>query len=156
MPPGTQPVTERILDNLLAALALPDGGANYFHNVQLVLDPGENEINVPVTPAVAIFTEGTSESDTEVIASQTTRWNFTILGLLKSRPADINRQLLQFMHDIYRAVMTDRERGGNAIYTEWMGWTPAPPADDADELTWVECRIQVLFRTDDLDMTTAR
>ena len=156
MPPGTQPVPERILDDLISVLGNPDGGSSYFHDVQQVLTPGESEFNVHIAPAVAIFPEGTTDDDTEVYSLQHTRWNLTILGLLKSRPDDINRALLQFVHDIYKAVMTDPSRDGNAIDTKWMGWTPSPPADDADELSWVECRIQVVFRTDDTDMTTAR
>jgi len=118
--------------------------------------PGVLDSAVNATPAILIFPEGTQDDDIELLHQQTTRWNLTISGVLRSRSDDRARDILRLVHDIYKAVMTDPTRGDLAIDTKWLGWDPELPADDSDLTAWVDCSIQVHFRTDDTDMTTAR
>jgi len=149
------PVPMRILQDLETTLGLPDGGSSYFFDIQKVLIPGLNEFEILEFPGIAIIPEGTVDDDTELLSEQTTRWNILLIAALNVR-TDADDQILKLIADVFKALMIDPQRGGNAIDTKWRGWTPAAPSDDADMMTWAEIRIQVHFRTSDTDMTVSR
>lgn len=156
MAPATDPIPSLILDNIETVLAEINGGSTYFYSVAQVQVPGFLDVTVQTTPAIIIIPGSTNDDDVEVYGLQTTRWNLDIIGVLRERSDDRARDLLRFLHDIYKALLTDPTRGGYAIDTKWLGWNPELPADSSDLTAWISCAIQVHFRTDDADMTTAR
>ena len=156
MPPTTKPVPERILENLEATLIIPDGGASYYYDVAMVLTPGTTEFQMPSVPGIAIFPEGATSDDTELLFNQSYRWDITIVGILRQRTGTAPDDLIRFAHDIYNVLQIDPTRGGDAIDTKWRGFDLVPPTDDNDNEYWVQCRIQIIYRTDDGDMNVAR
>ena len=157
MPISSEPVAQLVLSDIAATLALIAGAPSYFSTVRKVLVPGFTPFSANEYPAIAIVPEGTTDDQTEIHYVQATRWDLTIIGILSGRDA-VPLSILRLVRDIHFALMLDPRRGntaGNAhaVDTKWLGWTPIPPADDADELAFVECRIQVVFRTSDTDMT---
>lgn len=163
MPPTTEPVAVRILDDILATMELPDGGSDYFHDVKQVrLEPADID-SFSAYPAVGVFVLGTVDGEPQTTFTENTRWRLALVGILQERGEDAARALLRMIRDIHRALMIDRRRGvesvsgePNAVETHWLGWDPEFLVDEADSLAWAECRIEVHFRTSDTDLTEAR
>ena len=155
MPPATQPVPVRILDNLEAALALPDGGTDYFFDVNVV-KIGANPLDSPQFPVLTIGDVGQMGRYAEVKAGSVLwhsnlHWSITVLGAVADQ-TDVPRQLLRLAADVYRAVNVDPQRGGLAANTVFEGCEIMPPTSEDDALSWIACFLDVHFRTRDKDM----
>lgn len=160
MPPATAPIPEQILDNLEAALALPDGGADYYYDVAVVRI-SEDPLDQAAAPAVVIGDVGVmgryfEEKNGSVMWHSNLHWRIPIYGVVpySSVPGDANRNLLKLAADVYRAVSADPTRGGKAMNTTWLGFEIISPPTDGDTRPWMACEIDVHFRTRDTDMVT--
>lgn len=153
MPPATQPLTVQILDNLEAALALPDGGSDYFYDVAVVR-LAEGVLDQLVAPAVVIGDVGvlgkySEETTGSVLWHTNLHWRIPIYGVApySSVPGEANRNLLRLAHDIHKAVMADYTRGGKAIMTTFVGFEVMGPPTDGDQRPWFGCELDIHFRT---------
>lgn len=157
MPPAIIPIPVAILDNLETALQGINGGSSYWHTV-LYVKLGEPISEAPGTPFVSIGELGSigrySESrEGDVTWHKTLHWSIPIIGALDGK-YDAPRRLLKLAADIYKAVMADYSRGGNAIKTTWEGFEPRDVAvSDEDVRSGLVCWIDVHFRTRDTDMS---
>ena len=163
MPPGSDPIPVRILDNVAAALALPDGGNDYYHAVSFA--GIGRDITSPALvgyPAVFIGEPGEVGQYSEV--SQEGRvmwhgswfWDIPVFGVIRDVGGGdaAYRSLLKLAADIFRAVMVDFTRGGFAKLTQVMGWTLLGPQASTDGRPWVGVLVRVVFRTRDNEMVT--
>ena len=160
MPPATAPIPVLILDNLEAALALPDGGSDYYYDVNVVR-VGEDPTDQFVAPAVVIGEIGVMGRYSEVkngsvMWHSNLHWRIPLFGVVPytSSSAEANRNLSKLAADIYRAVMVDYTRGGYAMNTTWVGWEVASPPSDDDQRPWLACELDIHFRTKDKEMIT--
>lgn len=163
MPPATDPVPLRILENLETALALPDGGANYYHAVKVA--GWGRDITAPAIqgyPAVFIGEPGEIGQHTEtaenrrVLFHGSWYWDVPIFGVIQDvgMGKDAYRELMRLAADIYRAVMVDHQRGGLAVLTAPQGWTILGPKDETQGRPWVAVLVRIFFRTKDTEMVT--
>lgn len=163
MPPATDPIPVLILDNLAAALALPDGGANYYHAVKYAGIGRDITAETTVGyPAVFIGEPGEVGQYSEVAPESkvlwhgTWYWDIPIFGVI----ADVGggplayKSLLKLAADIFRAVLVDYTRAGLAKLTEIRGWTILGPQEETDGRPWVGVLARVVFRTRDNEMVT--
>ena len=162
MPPATLPIPVQILDLLEAALALPDGGADYYWDVAVVR-VGEDPLDQAAAPAVVIGDPGvigrfTVEKNGEVMWHSNLHWRIPIYGVVpfSSVQSEANRNLLKIAADIFRAVMTLNNNSPTRPYNEvtWLGWEVISSPVDGDARPWMACEIDVHFRTRDTDMVT--
>ena len=160
MPPATSPIPVLILDNLEAALALPDGGADYYYDVNVVRI-GEDPLDSVNAPAVVIGDPGVlgryfEEKNGSVLWPSNLHWRIPIYGVVpySSSQGEAHRNLLKLAADIYRAVMVDFTRGGKAINTTWLGWEVISPPSEGDVRPWMACELDIHFRTRDTEMIT--
>ena len=160
MPPNTDPIPVLILNNLEAALALPDGGNNYYFDVNVVR-VGESPLDQIVAPAVVIGDVGVmgkymEEKNGSVLWHSNLHWRIQIYGVVpySSASGEANRNLTKLAADIYRAVMVDYTRGGLAINTTWIGWEVSGPPSEDDQRPWLACELDIHFRTRDNEMVT--
>lgn len=163
MPPGVDPIPVRILDNLVAALALPNGGADYYHAVTFagigrdITDP-----KLSAYPAVFLAEPGeagqvsTVGSDGRVLWHGVWHWEVPIFGVIHDVGGgdDAYRSLFKLAADIYRAVMQDYSRGGLARNTTVIGWTMLGPQDSTDGRPWVAVHVDITYTTRDTEMVT--
>lgn len=163
MPPATDPIPVRILDNLAAALALPDGGADYYHAVKFA--GFGRDITAPATvgyPAVFIGEPGEIGQVTEtnevrrVHGYGTWYWDIPIFGVIEDvgGGSDAYRRLTRLAADIYRALMVDHQRGGLAVLTDPQGWTILGPQSETQGRPWVAVLVRIIFRTRYNEMVT--
>lgn len=163
MPPATDPVPLRILENLETALALPDGGANYYHAVH-VAGWGKDITASAINGYPAVFLGEPGEighySETaenrRVLWHGTWYWDIPIFGVIQDvgGGSDAYRQLQRLAADIYRAVMVDYTRGGLAVLTAPQGWTILGPQSETQGRPWVAVIVRIIFRTKDTEMVT--
>ncbi|MEK9736615.1 MAG: hypothetical protein VW239_04765 [Candidatus Nanopelagicales bacterium] len=163
MPPGVEPIPVRVLENLAAALALPDGGADYYHAV--TFGGIGRDITAPALsgyPAVFIGEPGEVGQYSEVAEDSRTLWHGTwywdipVFGVIRDVGGGdaAYKSLLRLAADIYRAVMVDYSRGGLATRTELRGWTILGPQEQTDGRPWVGTLVRVVFKTRDQEMVT--
>lgn len=163
MPPATAPIPVLILDELETALALPDGGSDYYHDVKMVAF-GEDITAEQVSgyPAIFIGEPGEVGQVTEtqpsgrVLWHGTWYWDIPVFGVISDVGGgkEAYRNLLRLVADIYRAVNVSPGRGGNAVTTDVLGWTMLGPQDATEQRPWVAVLLRVLFRTKDTHMVT--
>lgn len=163
MPPATAPLPVLILDNLAEALKLPDGGADYYHAVQVV-EYGKDLTAEQLSgyPAIYIGEPGEvgqvteTRPDGRVMWHGTWFWDIPVFGVIAEAGSakESYRSLLKLVADIYRAVNVDTQRGGRAASTDVLGWTILGPQDDSDQRPWVAVLLRVLFRTLDTNMVS--
>lgn len=163
MPPGTEAKPVRILNDLAAALALPDGGANYYHAVKFVgFGRDITAQQVLGYPAVFLgepsevgqYQEGAKEG--QVLWHGYWYWDVPVFGVINDvgMGEEAYRSLIRLASDIYRAVLTDYTRGGLAVVTEVKGWTMLGPQTQTQGRPWVGVLVRVVFRTKDTEMVT--
>lgn len=163
MPPATDPVPVRILDNLAAALALIVGGSDYYHAATFV--GYGRDITAPAIsgyPATFIGEPGEVGQWTEtgpdgrLLWHGVWFWDIPIFGVINDVGGgdEAYRQLVRLAADIYRAVMVDHQRGGLATLTEPMGWTLIGPQTQTQGRPWVAVVVRVRFRTRDTEMVS--
>ena len=163
MPPGVDPIPVRILDDLAAALSLPDGGASYYHDVNFV--GFGRDITAPaITGYPAVFLGEPSEigqysevaEDRKALWHGTWYWDIPVFGVIEDVGLGDNayRSLLKLAADIFRAVLADFQRGGLAILTEVRAWTILGPQEATQGRPWVAVVVRVVFRTRDNEMVT--
>lgn len=163
MPPGVDPIPVRILDNLATALALPDGGADYYHAVKYAgIGRDITAEQLVGYPAVFIGEPGeagqvsTVGQDGRVLWHGVWRWQIPVFGVIHDvgTGSDAYKSLLKLAADIYRAVMQDHTRGGFARNTQVMGWTILGPQDETDGRPWVGVLVEITYTTRDTEMVT--
>lgn len=163
MPPATQPIPVLILDNLAAALALPDGGTDYYHAVKTVEYAKDiTAEQIAGYPAIFIGEPGEVGQVTEtqpngrVMWHGTWWWDIPVFGVIADVGGgkDAYRSMLKLVADIYRAVTVDPSRGGQAASTDVIGWTMLGPQDETEQRPWVALILRVLFRTKDTNMVS--
>ncbi len=163
MPPATEPVPVRILEDLATALALPDGGADYYHAVKFA--GFGRDIAAPALqgyPAVFIGEPGEighyseTAENRRVLWHGTWYWDIPVFGVIQDigGGAEAYKQLQRLAADIYRAVMVDYTRGGLAVLTAPQGWTILGPQNETQGRPWVAVLVRIIFRTKDTEMVT--
>lgn len=156
MPPVTEPVPQLILQALQTALSLPDAGADYFFNVNVV-KIGEDIFQASVFPAVTI---GIGEvgairdpKEGRVLMVGNFHWALSIVGAIDGF-TDAPKRLLRLFHDIYRALMVDRTLGGLVLNTTITGCEMLPPISEDDTRSWLEIGLELHFRTKETSLLT--
>lgn len=163
MPPATSPVPVLVLDALAAALAVPDGGSNYYHDVTVV-GIGRDITAMHPAPYPAVFIGEPSEvgqyseiaEDRRALWHGTWYWDVPVFGVIQ----DVGmgdaayRSLLKLAADIYRAVTADHTLGGTCLRTEVRGWTILGPQEQTQGRPWVGVLVRAVFRTKDTEMVT--
>jgi hypothetical protein len=156
MPPASSPVPEQILSALEARLALPDGGADYFFDINVV-KVGQDIFQASIFPAATI---GIGEigairdpKEGRVLLAGNFHWQMSIFAAIDGY-VDAPRRLLRLFHDIHRALMLDRTLGGLVMNTTILGCEMLPPATEDDTRAWVEIPIEVHFRTREASILT--
>ena len=161
MPPATDPIPVRILDNLATSLALIAGGSDYYNTASFagygrqIADP-----QLSGYPATFIGEPGEigqyAQSEKQVLWHGSWAWDIPVFGVIEhvGDGDTAYRSLSKLAADIYRAVMSDHQRGGLASYTEIMGWTMLGPQESTQGRHWVGVIVRVLFRTRDTEMVT--
>ena len=87
--------------------------------------------------------DGFGTQGTTTIAAQ---FRINIRLILQTR-TDAVALISRFLRDVHRAVLVDRQRGGNAISTRAVSDTVAFPTDDDEALTQASLLIEVDYRT---------
>lgn len=163
MPPATDPVPVLVLNALATALALPDGGANYYHAVKFA-GIGRDITALAVSGYPAVFIGEPNEvgqyseiaEDKRVNWYGTWYWDVPVFGVIQDVGMGDNayRSLLKLAADIYRAVSTDYTIGGTAYRSEIMGWTILGPQEKTQGRPWVAVIVRIVFRTRDTEMVS--
>lgn len=158
MPPATQPIPVQVLDNLEAALALPDGGSGYFYDVNVVRE-GESVLDQIVEPAFVLGDVGAmgrlvDEKQGGTLFHTNFHWRIPVYGVVpySSNQAEANRNLLRLVHDLEKAVMVDYTLGGKAALAMLVGFEVMGPPTAGDTRPWfgAELDIQMQMRLGDM------
>lgn len=154
MPPATEPIPWQIIEALQAKLALPDGGANYFYDFNVV-KVGEDIFQARLFPAVTIGIGDIGrifeEKEGRILWGENLKWNLSVFCVVEGH-LDSAKRLARLLHDVHRALSTDYGRlGGLALGTIVTGAAMYPP-EEGDTRSWLEIGVEVHFRTKDTTM----
>lgn len=129
MAPGSEPIQERILQDVVTALQLADGdatgseyffeiGSNQVHRAEV----SETQIGAGPYPLIEVA-DVASEALTGTEAGNDTYWNEDMRIQVTAWPGDSSSNLDLYLrrleHDIRKALWTDYTRGGLALHTLW-------------------------------------
>lgn len=151
--PPVEPVEERIVDSIHAALRSIVKGADYFFTPRRVTREPEHWAEASLLPAVSILLEGWSSEgiarDTVGRVDRTLR--LEVVGMVegKSYPTRDARRLA---HDLERALYVDRARGGLATDTIVTNTDFLYSDPEEGELVGVRLFVDVLARVDQSDI----
>lgn len=155
MPPATDPIPVLILNAMKAALALPDGGANYYHAVTFA-GVGRDVTEDALKGYPAVFMGEPSEigqytnvpEGQRAVMKRTWYWDIPVFGVINDvgMGEAAYTSLLKLGADIYRAVMSNYQLGGPAV-ADCQGWTILGPQTETQGRPWIALVFRVLFRT---------
>lgn len=155
-PPGTEPLPQRILEAMQTALALADGGADYYYDLN-VIKVGEDIFQASVFPAVTIgigeIGRVLESREGRALWTGNFRWHLSIIGALDGF-VDAPKRLSRLFHDIHRALMTDERLGGLALGMTVTGCDMLPPIGEDTTRCWLEVGVEVHFRTSNTSLLT--
>lgn len=154
MAPTTELLSVRITEDVKAALELIVEGADYFTTFREVAIHQGGPWDQKLFPSITLLPLTESQGG-ELVNAETLKLGYLAIAVFEN-PVDTTsafRLLKHAEHDIHKAIMADRQRGGLALSTEWLSATPAIDPDEERTLVWVECRFDVTFRTSTTDMT---
>jgi len=155
MPPATESVLHRIIQNLEAALNAVDAGDDYFYTLNVV-PSGKHLSEVYDFPAVIIGAGDWGILDSNErgpLWSNTTHWRVSVVGILDQISDEPFKDVTRLEHDILKATQLDPQRGNLARDTTWLGSRMVSPQDDNQDRIWLECLLDIHFATDRTDRT---
>lgn len=154
MPPTTEPIPVQILENMHAALSLPDGGADYFYSYDVV-PVGGDITQQQGFPSLALdygeIGRYYEERSGSVLWHTNLHWEVSVIAAVDGIDGRTGR-LLRVVHDVHRAMMVDQSRGNLAIQTLFTGWRILPGIDEMEGIGFSEITFDIHFRTRDTDM----
>lgn len=158
MPPAAEPVQQRIIDDMLTALGLIQGGSDYFTTVT-VLEAGKDPLSAGIHPSVSLNVGGfgriqETDPSNRVLWSHSQFWQVVVVATIEGFD-DVRRRLIEICADVVHALMINPRRGGIAINTTFTGVDFFPPPDDGTGIAWCEVGFQVQYRTQEGDLTVA-
>ncbi len=163
------PVKEKILNNLQSlqdngsaaapatGLGLITAGSDYYTDVAKITRIDSSPLELNLFPAIIIAplntdynTEGTQGTMT---LAQIYRVQLTLM--IRTR-VDAVAKIEQFIRDCHKAILVDRTRGGQAIWTRAVSDEVFYPTDDDEPYTIANLILEILYRTkvDDLNQST--
>ena len=121
------PVDERILQHLEAAIRGITKAAGYYYDMARVVDEPDGPFTDPqVFPAAAVYmTDEAPGPEERNISREDRSMNAWVEAWMRVQRPGARAQLSRLRADIYRAAFTDRTRGGLAIDTLLQGCLPA-------------------------------
>ena len=152
------PVRELVLENVKTTLQAIESGADYFNDVYSVVRTAPNLANIPNELTLFVFSPGDSNVTRDGRGSPTglteTQILINVIAIISHEIAS-DTHANQIAHDIEKAVLADRQRGGYAI-------NPFPLGRDviSDESTepwaFLTIRFQCFYRHDFANPSTQR
>lgn len=158
MPPATEPIPWRILEEMQTRLALPDAGADYFYDFNVV-KLGQDIAQASIFPAVTI---GIGElgrmyevKEGRVLWAENVHWALSVICMIDGY-VDAPKRLARVLHDVHRALMSgnDPTWGGLVRHVGFTGAEMYPPLEN-DTRSMIEVGVDVHFKTKDTTMLVA-
>lgn len=152
------PVRELVLENVKTTLAAVEAGTDYFHGPYSVFRTAPNLSNTPTDLTLYVFSPGDSNvtrdgrgsptglTETQILINVT-----AIVGLEVASDTHSN----QIAHDIEKAVLADRQRGGYAINTFPLG-RDVISDESTEPWAFLTVRFQCFYRHDFANPSTQR
>lgn len=160
MPPSSDPVKWRILDEIRTTLRGIDGGSDYFFNIVddyvTIADPGA-AIELPGFPYVAISDLGTTyENPRARVVRSISGAMQVVISVYHCDSSDLAQSLEQLIHDVHKALYVDRTRSGLAIFTIVTADNISLVSDDEEPIGVVDITVEIDYRTLVTDPTTTQ
>ena len=151
--PVSQPVSDRIVDNIVTTLDGIDGpNVSYFHTIRKVQKVTAGPADIGIYPYAEVA-PGAANMDTHTGIYRVVQFfDIFVAHDQASTPAQTIEELI---HDIVQALYVDQSRGDLAESTTIEGWEPDYPTDEADAITWAVIRVVVRYRTAEGDLTSS-
>lgn len=157
--PTSEPITERVLADIEAALAGIKTTATtaYWHDIFYVkrVDAGYPTLtSYPALVVILVENECEDELASETHSLNTESLFIRIEGWIR-QASDVAKWLQRLARDIRTALMQDAQRGGLAIHTFINGVRYTYAEDVADPVSMVSIDVMVRYRTDVDSLETA-
>jgi len=163
------PVKEKILNNLQSlqdsgaaaspatGLGLITAGADYYTDVEKITRVEAGPMDLTMFPAIIIAPVNT-DYDPEGSQGTTTiaaKYRVQLTLILRTRD-DAVQKIERFIRDCHKAILVDRTRGGQAIWTRAVADEVFYPTDDDEPYTTANLLLEILYRTKvgDLNQST--
>ena len=158
------PVKEKILNNLQSlgddgsaadpatGLGLIDGTgtpADWYTTVEKITRIDGSPIDLDNFPAIIIIPVS-ADYDPEGTQGTTTiaaKYRVQLTLLIRTRDEAVQK-IERFIRDAHKAILVDRTRGSNAIWTRALADEVHYPTDDDEPFTTANLLIEMLYRTE--------
>lgn len=152
------PVRELVLENVKTTLQAIESGSDYFNDVHLVVRTAPNLANIPNELTLFVFSPGDSNVTRDGRGSPTglteTQILINVIAIISHEIAS-DTHANQIAHDIEKAVLADRQRGGYAINTFPLG-RDVISDESTEPWAFLTIRFQCFYRHDFANPSTQR